>query len=443
MVKNKKVTKTFLLLIICTFLLNSFVVNVEAAVVSNGSPEIIGEAAIVMDMNTKEVLYSKNAEEIKPIASTTKLMTALLFAEHKKKEDIVKFTESALKITETSLNNFKKLKVGDEISAGDLMEATLIFSANDAAYLMAESIEGKIPEFVDMMNRRAGYLGMKNTSFVNPSGLEYDYLEPKNKEFNESTAYDLALLAIEAYSNQWIKEVVTTKETTYINYADSVLKVEPNIRNKIIGKNDNLGGKTGNEKEAGHCFIGYFEKGDRQLVSVVLNSQYGKDGMNVFNDTVKIVDYAVGLRRVPYKKKDDVALELELNYKIYGSFGKERSIIIPIILNESISYYKNELNDKNIKLNYKGSMNPWELDKTKEVVLELELLGEKTQIKGIPQISTMKLIGTNIGYYFRDILVILGIIIVLLYIIRIYNLSKRKKRRKKRKVKRKVAVSKK
>ena len=101
-------------------------------------------------------------------------MTALLFAENKSKSDTLTFSDTVVKVTETSLNNYKAINPGDKISAEDTMKAVMIFSANDTAYLMAESVGGTVDNFINMMNDKAAELGLKNTHFVNPSGLEID-----------------------------------------------------------------------------------------------------------------------------------------------------------------------------------------------------------------------------------------------------------------------------
>ena len=115
---------------------------------------IIAESAIVMDMDTGEVIASKNADEKLPMASTIKLLTSLIYAENTSKTEMISFTENSLKTKLTSLNNFKQINVGDKISSNDLMKAVMILSANDAAYLMADSVAGNTKGFVKMMNDR-------------------------------------------------------------------------------------------------------------------------------------------------------------------------------------------------------------------------------------------------------------------------------------------------
>ncbi|MDO5795377.1 MAG: serine hydrolase, partial [Turicibacter sp.] len=175
----------------------------------NNTASIIAQSAIVMDMDTGEVIASKNAQIQIPVASTIKLLTSLIYAENISKGETIQFTEEALKTTQTALNNLKKINVGDRISSDDLMKAVMIYSANDAAYLMADAVSGNYKDFVKIMNDKAKSLGLEDTYVVNPSGLESNAVDPDNTEINLSTAYDMAIIAKEAYKNSWIRETIS------------------------------------------------------------------------------------------------------------------------------------------------------------------------------------------------------------------------------------------
>lgn len=216
-------------------LLAPFANKVSAQETNIQTPEIIGEAAVTMDINTGEIIYSKNADLKLSPASTTKLMTALLFAENKSKSDTLTFSDTVVKVTETSLNNYKAINPGDKISAEDTMKAVMIFSANDTAYLMAESVGGTVDNFINMMNDKAAELGLKNTHFVNPSGLEIDPLNPSNTEINQTTAYDLAQIGIAAFKNDWVRETMAPKSGE-ISVSLSGTPIIIESRNKLLGK---------------------------------------------------------------------------------------------------------------------------------------------------------------------------------------------------------------
>ena len=151
-----------ILLVICTSL--SSVAN---GLNNTGEiPGIIAQSAIVMDMDTGEVIASKNAQIQRPVASTIKLLTSLVFAENISKGEVIPFTQEALKTTQTALNNLKRINVGDKISSDDLMKAVMVYSANDAAYLMADAVAGNYKDFVKMMNDKAKALGLEDTKVV-------------------------------------------------------------------------------------------------------------------------------------------------------------------------------------------------------------------------------------------------------------------------------------
>lgn len=395
---------------------------------TNGQIEgIIAESAIVMDMDTGEVIAAKNADEKRPVASTIKLLTSLIYAENTSKTDTISFTEDSLKTTITSLNNFKKINVGDKISSNDLMKAVMIFSANDAAYLMADSVSGNSKDFVKLMNDRVKSLGLKNTTIVNPCGLESDALNPDNKEINISTAYDMAIIASEAYKNDWIREIMSDKyKNTSIDLSGSPLIIE--TRNKILGQDGNIGGKTGNETKAGHCFIGFFERDGRNLVTVALKSQYGADGTNVFNDTKAIADNGYSSEKQVYKKAGEELGTVELEYKAFRFFGPKKTITAPIVATEDVMYYKNEINDKNIKIEYNNEdKNAWKVAGD-EVKTTLSLPNYKEEVLGKIDISVFDLIKSNIIVYAITIVAIILALVIIAFGLKLYYSRKRSRR---------------
>ena len=389
---------------------------------------IIAESAIVMDMDTGEVIASKNADEKLPMASTIKLLTSLIYAENTSKSEMISFTEDALKTKITSLNNFKEINVGDKISSNDLMKAVMILSANDAAYLMADSVAGNTKDFVKMMNDRVKELGLKDTTIVNPCGLESDALNPDNKEINISTAYDMAIIASEAYKNEWIREIISDKyEKTSVDLSGSPVIIE--TRNKILNQNGNTGGKTGNETKAGHCFVGFFERDGRNLVTVALKSQYGVDGTNVFNDTNTIANTGYDAKKQVYKKANEELQSIELEYKAFGLFGPKKTIKAPIIALEDVTYYKNDINDKNIKVEYNTeNKSAWKLAGD-EVNMTLSMLNHKSQIVGKVDISIFDLIKSNILVYAITILGLVAILFLIAFVMKFINSKKRRNRR--------------
>ena len=427
--KAKNLFKT-LALALSVSLLAPLANKVSAEDINIQAPEIIGEASITMDIDTGEVIYSKNADLKLSPASTTKLMTALLFAENKNRTDTLSFSDTSLKVTETALNNYGSVKAGDNISAEDTMKAVLIFSANDAAYLMAESVGGTVDNFVNMMNEKAKELGLTDTHFENPSGLEIDPLNPSNTNINQTTAYDLAKIGIAAFKNEWVKDTISAKNIkTSITLSGNPMELES--RNKILGKYNNIGGKTGTEVLAGHCFVGFFEKDGRDLVTVVLKSEYGVDGTNVFKDTEKVADYSYSAQKETYKNSGDEVGTVDLTYKTFGFFGAEKQITAPIYLNQDVQYYKNDFNDKYASISYNGEVNnAWKFSGNKEVTLTYSTPGYSQDVLGTIKVSAMELVKANLPLYLLSLLILVIVLILVILLIKIISTNKSNRRRR-------------
>lgn len=406
--------------------------NVIKTSATVNEPEIIGTSAITMDLETKEVIYSKNADSKMSPASTTKLMTALLFAENKDKNEMISYTSDSAKIVETALNNFVDANVGDKISADDVMEAVLVYSANDIAYLMAESVAGSVEDFIPMMNDRAKSLGLKDTTFYNPSGLEVDPLNPTSGKINETTAYDLAIIAIEAFKNEWLLDTISPKTSQLsVQLGEETIMVDS--KNLILGKNGNIGGKTGTEEIAGRCFVSLYERDGRKLVTVVLNSEYGVDGMPVFEDTEKIADFGYNSEKSVYKNSGDDALNLNLTYKTFRFFGPEKTIEVPVKLASDVNYYKNSYNDKYSQLTYTSEeKDAWKISSNKEITLTYSSNLYTEEVPAIVEISAMTLLKANIASYGLALLVLIIAITIILFIVRIINMKKRNRGRRRR-----------
>lgn len=407
--------------------------KVSADVNTTPAPDIIGQSALTMDLQTGEVIYSKNADVKSSMASTTKLLTALLFAENKTKSDTIPFTElAATQDGGVTLGNFKKMNIGDTLTADDAMEAVLIHSANDVAFMIAESVSGSADAFVALMNERVKTLGLENTHFVNPNGLES--LDPNKKvtDANYTTTYELAIIAREAFKNDWVRETLAPKTSdVFIDLTGSPAKLE--TRNKNLGKDGNIGGKTGNEDLAGHCFVGYYDRNGRQLVTVVLGSIYGADATNVFNDTSAIANYSYNLEKEIYKKTNDEVGTVDLEYKLFRFFGPSKTITAPIVLSEDVTYYKNDLNDKTANISYTtDAKNAWQVTGGKEVALTFATAAHTEAVTGTINVSTSELLKSNLTFYLATLLVLVIIVVLSIFIIRILSMKKKRRRRRNR-----------
>lgn len=211
-------------------------------------------SAILCDVNNAEIIYARNVHEQMQPASLTKIMTALVALKHGSLDQVLTATNS-VNISESGAQ-LCGLKPGDTMTLAQALHVLLIYSANDAAVLIAEGIGGSVEEFVELMNEEALALGATNTHFENPHGLTQDN--------HYSTAYDLYLIFNEAIKYETFREIIhmTAYSTTYYT-ADGAPK-ELNIKttNQYFKGNytppDNVtvvGGKTGTTNAAGHCLI--------------------------------------------------------------------------------------------------------------------------------------------------------------------------------------------
>ena len=225
-------------------------------------PILESKSAIVIDYQTGKILFEKNKDEVFPIASLTKLMTAIVFLENQNKgwEEWVTYKKED-KLEPAWIN----IKPGEKIKVKDIFSAALVGSANDAALILKRLV--KNPEnFVEEMNKKAERLGMEKTKFFEPTGLN-----PQNV----STAFDLSLLIKKALEIERIKEILQKKEIVF-----QVKKQDDSFYWKKIKNTDKLldsfinilGAKTGYLEESGYCFAGIGESSNRQSIVVVLDA---------------------------------------------------------------------------------------------------------------------------------------------------------------------------
>ncbi|MCA9388358.1 D-alanyl-D-alanine carboxypeptidase [Candidatus Berkelbacteria bacterium] len=225
-------------------------------------PPISVKAAILVDAKSAYPLYQENELEQVPIASTTKIMTAVIALENYNVEDEITVSSDATSTIGSSIN----LRADEVITVDSLLKGLLIQSGNDAAVTLAEKMG--FDRFVSAMNSKAVELGMVNTAYQDPAGL--------NDE-GYSTAKDLSILASYALRNTKIKDIVSTEEMTVFS-TDGQISHELKNSNRLIRKDNPLylegafGLKTGYTPEAGHCLVSSAVRDDHQLISVVLNT---------------------------------------------------------------------------------------------------------------------------------------------------------------------------
>ncbi|WP_407308900.1 D-alanyl-D-alanine carboxypeptidase family protein [Desulfosporosinus sp. SB140] len=241
-------------------------------------PQVRGEGAYLIDVQSGQTLFSKNPNEQLAPASTTKIMTGLLAFERGNLNDIVTVSSTMLN-SKLVYGTQVYLEPGEKMSLQDLLYAMLLNSANDAAVTVAEHIGGDVQSFVDLMNQRALEIGATQTHFVNPSGL--------TEKGHVTTAHDLALIARVAYQNPLFAQYVRTKSHG-ISRSKPDLPTQMVNENKLLWQDSDVDGiKTGYTSAAENCLVASMTKDGRQLIGVILKSP----GREIYTDMQNLFDY--------------------------------------------------------------------------------------------------------------------------------------------------------
>jgi serine-type D-Ala-D-Ala carboxypeptidase (penicillin-binding protein 5/6) len=236
-------------------------------------PKITARAAILLDRATGRILFSKNAYEQLPMASTTKVMTSILALESGRLGDVVKVSENAANVAGSAVD----LEAGEEKTLEELVYGLMLRSGNDAAVAIAEYLAGSVEKFALKMTERARRLGAVQSNFINPHGLHH--------EDHYTTAYDMALITAHAMSIPKFREICLTEEIK-ISWPGRPYDRLLRNQNRLLELYDGADGvKTGWTTPAGRCFIGSATRDGWQLVSVVLNAP------QMWEDTTEMLDF--------------------------------------------------------------------------------------------------------------------------------------------------------
>ena len=288
-------------------------ISVETIAEEQKEPVLNARAAVIYDRKTKEIIWGKNENEKKAMASTTKIMTAIVVLEKGNLSDVVTISKKAANTGGSRL----KINTNDKISVLDLLYGLMLRSGNDAAVALAEYVGGSIEEFAKLMNKKAIEIGLKNTHFVTPHGL--DNIE------HYTTAYELAVLTDYAMQNEKFSKIVNTKNTTI-----SINGVARNIynTNELLGTLNGVNGvKTGFTNNAGRCLVTSCTRNGNQIITVVLGCDTKKYRTS---DSIKLIEYAFkNYTRVNIEEKVKIEFEKwkQINGKrIYISKGEKSDV---------------------------------------------------------------------------------------------------------------------
>ena len=249
--------------------------SIETNSSSSELPTINSRAYVVIDRKSNTVLVGKNENQKKKMASTTKIMTALIVIENCDLSETVEISKKSASTGGSRLG----LKTGDKITVYDLLYGLMMRSGNDSAVALAEHTAGSISSFADLMNQKAVELGLSNTHFVTPHGLDEDE--------HYTTAYELALLSNYAMNNEIFAKIVGTKNYTItINGYPKTLT----NTNELLGSlNGFYGIKTGFTNGANRCLVTCCKRGEMDLICVVLGADTKKYRTT---DSIKLLEYS-------------------------------------------------------------------------------------------------------------------------------------------------------
>lgn len=283
--------KIFFIFFILLFVISNFslcddsddneVIDVDSEIVSLNSskneiksPDTNSRACVVIDRNTNTILYGKNEKQKRKMASTTKIMTATVIIENFNLNDTIEVSKKAAGTGGSRLG----LKSGDKITINDLLYGLMLRSGNDAAVALAEYAGGSIEGFAELMNKKASELGLTNTHFETPHGLDSDE--------HYTTAYELAILSNYALNNPTFAQIVGTKNYTItINGYPKQL----NNTNELLGNlNGVYGVKTGFTNGANRCLVTACKRNDMDIICVVLGADTKKFRTL---DSIKLINY--------------------------------------------------------------------------------------------------------------------------------------------------------
>ena len=352
---------------------------VEAASDSAEEPNLNSRAAIIYDRNSKEVIYGKEENTKRKMASTTKIMTCMVVLEKGELTDTVIVSKKAAGTGGSRVG----LKTGDKVSVQDLLYGLMLCSGNDAAVALAEHVGGCVEGFADLMNEKARQLNLSNTHFVTPHGLD--------NEEHYTTAYELAIMADNALKNNTFSSIVGTKNIT-ININGKPRNLSNT--NELLGSMAGVYGvKTGFTNGANRCLVTSCKIENLDIITVVLGADTKKFRTQ---DSIKLINYAMNNYKeinMENKIQDEFQKwKKENKDKIYINKGVKNTTEYKLEeqLNNYITIKNTQENDIKIEIN---TLNYYEAplqEGTTIGVLTVKVSGQVKLIKNIHVAQTVK-----------------------------------------------------
>lgn len=281
----------------------------EAGDVRDEPSKLYAQSAVLMDADSGRILFGKEEKKIRPMASTTKIMTCILALEHMKEGQVVKVSDYAVCQPKVRLG----VKGKEEFYIEDLLYSLMLESHNDSAVVIAEGIAGSVEEFAAMMNEKAKKLGCKDTYFITPNGLDaYD-----EKGTHSTTATDLARIMryciTESPKKEAFLEITRTKQYSFTNLKGDRSFSCHNHNAFLTMMDGALSGKTGFTADAGYCYVGALRRDDRTFIVALLACGWPNNKGYKWKDTTALMEY--GLDNYEYRNIWEDIGQMELLVK--------------------------------------------------------------------------------------------------------------------------------
>lgn len=385
----RKFIKKLVLFFFVAFFINYFSFNNNFVLGNDLS--INARSYIVLDRKSKKVLIGKNEYTKAKMASTTKIMTATIILENCNLDDIVTISKKSANTGGSRLG----LKTNDKISVLNLLYGLLLCSGNDAAVALAEYCSGSIPEFCNLMNQKAIELGLTNSHFETPHGLDSDG--------HYTTAYELALITDYALKNSTFVKIVNTKNHTIQinNYPKNLSNT-----NELLGVLDGVYGvKTGFTNGANRCLVTACKRNDMDLICIVLGCDTkkfrGQDSTKLINYCFDNFEY-VNIRNLLTHKLNDWKNDNKNYFNIIKGVSTKLDIKFSDPSSDVIPIKKDEINNINVRFSInKNLAAPITVD---NIIGNYEIFSSTNTIYSGDIISNNAIDKKNIKYYLFDFL---------------------------------------
>lgn len=296
--KKRKKWKLYLVCILTVLLMMEISIRVQA----EGTPEnLYARSAVLMDADTGRILFGKNDNEVMPMASTTKIMTLLVTLEHADLDEIVEVSERAASMPDVQLH----IREGERYRLQDLCYSLMLESHNDSAVAIAEHVGGAVEGFAAMMNQKAKHLGCYHTYFITPNGLDAEDEHGKHS----TTARDLARIMRCCIKNETFLSITREPSWTFTDMDGNRSFTVQNKNAFLQMMEGALTGKTGFTNEAGYCYVGALERGEKRLITVVLACGWPNHKTWKWMDTKALMNYGLEDYHKETVGSDRMALE--------------------------------------------------------------------------------------------------------------------------------------